>query len=64
MTLSNQESGKYLGSRGRFDLVKSSGVEVKHTRTLNNTCAFNLWTNMKGHNRPVKFISSIFLGDS
>ena len=40
MTLSNQESGKYLDSRGRFDLVKSSGVGVKHTRTLNNTCAF------------------------
>ena len=41
----NQESRKKLGSRGRFDLIKSSAVQVKHTRNLNNTGAFASFVN-------------------
>ena len=44
MTL-NQESGKYLGSHGRLDLVKSSAVQVTYTRTSNNTGAFASFVN-------------------
>ena len=33
------------GDHGRFDLVKSSAVQVKHTRTSNNNGAFGSFVN-------------------